>query len=87
VHRNQIFALPNFGVIALGSFLTRFSTKILVIRLLKGGPILNGVKLRFPLNNLILTDLNETLYIDSLYEDLAWDCIWGCSRQGQGRCY
>ena len=39
-------------------FLTRFSTKILVIRLgnkgRAGGRILNGVKLRFPLNNFSL---------------------------------
>ena len=43
-------------------FLTRFSTKILVIRLVNGGlvggwaggRILNGVKLRFPLNNFSL---------------------------------
>jgi len=34
-------------------FLTRFSTKILVIRL-AGGRILNGVKLMFPLNNFSL---------------------------------
>ena len=46
----------------LRHFLTRFSTKILVIRLanggravgLAGGRILNGVKLRFPLNNFSL---------------------------------
>ena len=44
------------------SFLTRFLTKILVIRLANGGRvggravgrILNGVKLRFPLNNFCL---------------------------------
>jgi len=69
-------------------FLTRFSTKILVIRLVNGGRagrrILNGVNLRFLLNNLILTDVNETLYIYSLYEDLAWNCVWGRSHQGQG---
>ena len=43
-------------------FLTRFSTKILVIRLANGGQavgraggrILNGVKLWFPLNNFSL---------------------------------
>jgi len=43
-------------------FLTRFSTKILVTRLVNGGRavgraggrILNGVKLRFPLNNFSL---------------------------------
>ena len=46
---------------SLFSLLTRFSTKILVIRLANGGRaggwagcILNGVKLRFPLNNFSL---------------------------------
>jgi len=40
------------------SLLTRFSTKILVIRLMNGGRavgcILNGVNLRFPLNDFSL---------------------------------
>ena len=42
----------------ISNFLTRFSTKILVIRLANGGRlgrrILNGVKLRFLLNNFSL---------------------------------
>ena len=46
------------------SYLTRFSTKILVIRLANGGRagcrILNGVKLWFPLNNISLLWLIDT---------------------------
>jgi len=61
-------------------FLTRFSTKILVIRLANGGRavgwlggrILNGVKLRFPLNNFSLLWPIDTK---------------GVSDQGQGHCY
>jgi len=72
--------------------LTRFSTKILVIRLANGGRsggrILNGVKLWFPLNNLFaLAYSHQTCCIGSLYQEAAWDCYLGVCDQGQGHCY